>query len=248
MAEKLTLNCDLGEADALHDQSPEHHVMPYIDMANIACGFHAGNRQVMRDTVTLAKAHNVAIGAHPSYPDRENFGRRSMQLGKADICDLVTQQIELLDAICDEAQTKLHHIKPHGALYHDMMQHEQVLQGILEALRHAGYDVPLLMMATADNDHFRKKADSYGIEIWFEAFADRRYTDETRLASRDTPGAVLSDPQLILAQAQALAAGEPIISETGKALAMDAQTLCVHGDNKHAVAVVKAIRQAFGGR
>lgn len=244
----MKLNCDLGETDRLTEESAEHQVMAHIDMANIACGFHAGNRQVMRDTVNLAKAHNVAIGAHPSYPDRENFGRRSMQLGKADICDLMTQQIELLDAICDEANTKLHHIKPHGALYHDMMQHEQVLQGILEALRHAGHDVPLLMMATADNDRFRKAADSYGIEVWFEAFADRRYTDDARLASRDAPGAVHADPQLILAQAQALAAGEPIISETGKPLAMDAQTLCVHGDNEHAVAVVKAIRQAFGGR
>lgn len=244
----MLLNCDLGECDRLLHDSVEQRVMPHIQLANIACGFHAGNRQVMRDTVALASQHGVAIGAHPSYPDREQFGRRSMALNKADICDLVLQQIELLDAICDEQGERLHHIKPHGALYNDMMQSQDVLDGILQAVKWHGGGQPLLLMAGTDNSSFQRHADMFGVEVWFEAFADRAYDDHGRLLPRSQAGAVYSDSRQVLQQAAALAAGQPITSCSGRPLQLQAKTLCVHGDNDQAVAVIEALARQLAGQ
>lgn len=241
----MKLNCDLGECDRLVADGVEHQVMPHIDMANIACGFHAGNRQVMRETIRLAIAHNVAVGAHPSYPDRENFGRLSFALSRANICDLVLQQISLMEALCDDAGIAMHHVKPHGALYNDMMQSDDVLFGIFEAIQHLDRPVPLLLMSTPQNAVFLAKAEQAGITLLFEAFADRQYNDQGYLLSRAIDGAVLHEPSAIIQQAKLLAAGQALTTQNGRVLQLDAQTLCVHGDNAESVAVVAAIRAAL---
>jgi UPF0271 protein len=233
----VKLNCDLGEVDKLQADSPEHQLMPHIDMANIACGFHAGNRPVMQDCITLAKKHAVSIGAHPSYPDRENFGRQSMALSKADICDLVFQQLTLIDALCDDQECTLSYIKPHGALYHDALADDDVLFGIFEAVRHFNPELPIVLLATAHKELLRSKADKFGLILWFEAFADRRYNEHGQLESRNIQGAVLTNNADIMAQGETLMQGY-VISSAGTRLNIEADTLCLHGDNPCAIETV----------
>lgn len=241
----MKLNCDLGETDRLTDDAVEHLVMPHIDMANIACGFHAGNSQVAKQTIELAKKHKVAIGAHPSYPDRENFGRLSMQLSKADICDLVYQQIRLIDALSDDLAHPMSYIKPHGALYNDMMVSDEVLHGVFEATRALDSKMPLMVMSTLNNQAITDKAHTFGITLIFEAFADRRYDNHGRLASRHLDGAVINSQHDITHQAKALAEGNDILSINQKPLRITAESLCVHGDNPESIAAIATIKSAL---
>jgi UPF0271 protein len=242
--QNLSLNCDLGETMHINDQSIEHIVMPFIDMANIACGFHAGNTEVMKSCILLALEHGVKVGAHPSYPDRENFGRVSMALKGADIADLRYQQLRTIDAIADECGTTIDYVKPHGALYHDMMHSDGVFQGVLQAVKLLDPEMPLMIMASPHNDKYRKSAQRLGVHLIFEAFADRRYTDQGVLQSRDIDGAVYQDQQQILQQALILASGF-VISESGKKLPLAASSLCVHGDNQAACAMIQRIKSAL---
>lgn len=241
----IKLNCDLGEVDKLSPQGPEHTVMPYIDMANIACGFHAGNRETMKATIQLAKQHQVLIGAHPSYPDLENFGRLSMALSQADVCDLFFQQTSLMEALCAAQEVPLSYIKPHGALYHDLLFQQQVRDGVFQAVADLDTKVPVLVLAHVNQAAVAASAKQYGITLWYEAFADRRYHQDASLQSRSVEGAVIKDAQQIIEQARAIAAGAPITTVEGHALTLQAHSLCVHGDNPEAVATVKALKEAL---
>ncbi len=241
----LLLNCDLGETDRITEQSIEHKIMPYIDMANIACGFHAGNAQVMKACIELALEHGVKIGAHPSYPDRENFGRVSMALNTADIADLMYQQLRTIDAVADDCGTALDYVKPHGALYNDMMVSDAVFQGVLQAVKLLNPDLPVMVMATPQNHLFAARAESMGVQLIFEAFADRRYTDQGLLESRLNDGAVYSSEVDILTQVNSIVASQTVITATGRELVIKANTLCVHGDNEYSVALVEKIRSSI---
>lgn len=241
----LKLNCDLGETDRVVPDGPEHQAMPYIDMANIACGFHAGNRQTMIDTLALAKQHGVMVGAHPSYPDREHFGRRSMALNQADVCDAVFQQLDTLDALADMQGCELAYVKPHGALYHDLLHDEATRHGVFQAVAAVNHKLPVLLLANVNHSAALESANKFGITLWFEAFADRRYHRNGELQQREAKGAVLSKAEDIVAQATAIAAGQPITTVEGEQLVVHADSLCVHGDNPCAVATLKAIRAAL---
>ncbi len=241
----IKLNCDLGEVDKLCLQGPEHTVIPYIDMANIACGFHAGNRETMKATIALAKQHQVLIGAHPSYPDRENFGRLSMALSQADICDLVFQQVSLMEALCEEQQVPLSYIKPHGALYHDLLFQPQVRNGIFQAVADLSRKVPVLVLAHVNQQEVAASAERYGITLWYEAFADRRYHQDASLQSRTESGSVIESTEQIIMQARAIATGAPITTVEGGTITIHAHSLCVHGDNPAAVATIKALKKAL---
>lgn len=244
-AQKLLLNCDLGETEKLTPDSIEHTVMPIIDMANIACGFHAGNTQVMKACIELALEHDVKIGAHPSYPDRENFGRVSMALNTADIADLMYQQLRTIDAIADDCGTKLDYVKPHGALYNDMMLSDAVLQGVLQAVKLLDPTLPIMVMATPQNDKFAARAQAMGLTLIFEAFADRRYTDKGLLETRQNDGAVFTQENHILEQVSGLASHQTVETNTGQTVNIVASALCVHGDNEQSVSLIKKIKQAL---
>ena len=245
ITQNLSLNCDLGETEKLTLNSIEHKVMPHIDMANIACGFHAGNTQVMKGCIELALAHKVKIGAHPSYPDRENFGRVSMALNTADIADLVYQQLRTIDAIADDCGTTLDYVKPHGALYNDMMLSDAVLQGVLQAVKLLDPNLPVMIMATPQNDKFAARASAMGMTLIFEAFSDRRYTDRGLLESRQNDGAVLTTAEAIISQVESISQQQTVLSSTGGVLNIEASALCVHGDNEQAVALIEKIKQAL---
>ncbi|MDD0972948.1 LamB/YcsF family protein [Pseudomonas sp. TNT2022 ID681] len=235
----------MGESFGSWTMGLDAEVMPFVDCANIACGFHAGDPGIMRHTVALASAHGVTVGAHPAYQDLAGFGRRSMACSNEEIRDLLHYQIGALDGICRTQGTRVAYVKPHGALYNDMMADPQKLRAVLGAVAEYDPQLPLMLMATADDSAAQALGDEFGVTLWFEAFADRAYDGAGRLLSRRLPGAVHHDPAQIVEQALRLARGEALIASDGSALRLKAHTLCVHGDNASSVAAVRQIRQAL---
>ena len=241
----MLLNCDLGESYGYWQISADPLVMPHIDMANIACGYHAGDPQVMQQTIALAKQYQVKIGAHPSYPDRQGFGRRSMHLAHDEIESLIIYQLGALAGMCKSQSCQVSYLKPHGALYNDMMKNDDVLHAIFSAMQKYDPAMPLLMMATSQNSRFKQTAKNYGIKVMFEAFADRAYDDEGFLVARNIEGSVLQKPDDILNRALQLKTQGTIQSLNGKTIRMEAETLCVHGDNEQSVNMIQALKQCL---
>ncbi|WP_223522411.1 5-oxoprolinase subunit PxpA [Pseudomonas sp. A-B-26] len=242
---RLLLNCDIGESFGNWTMGLDAEVMPFIDCANIACGFHAGDPSIMRKTVSLALGNGVQIGAHPAYQDLVGFGRRSMAYPPQELQDILHYQIGALDGICRAQGARVSYVKPHGAMYNDMMANPAQLRAVLQAV--ASYDrtLPLMLMATRDNSAAQQLGDEYGVTLWFEAFADRAYDSAGMLVSRQLPGAVHHDPEKIIEQALTIARGDHLVASDGSALHLQANTLCVHGDNASSVAAVRRIRQAL---
>jgi len=243
---RLLLNCDIGESYGAWTMGLDAQVMPFIDCANIACGFHAGDPSVMRKTVALALSHDVTIGAHPAYPDLVGFGRRSMACSAQEIQDLLHYQIGALDGVCRGQGGRVKYVKPHGAMYNDMMANPAQLRAVIEGIARYDAELPLMVLAMRDNTAAQAIADEYGVTLWFEAFADRAYDSVGRLVSRNLPGAVHHDPERIIEQALTLSRGEALTASDGSELLLAANTLCVHGDNASSIAAVQRIRQALG--
>ena len=210
---RLLLNCDIGESFGSWTMGLDAEVMPFIDCANVACGFHAGDPSIMRKTVALALEHGVQIGA--------------------------------LDGICRAQGARVSYVKPHGAMYNDMMANPAQLRAVVQAVAAYDRNLPLMLMATRDNAAGQQIGDEYGVTLWFEAFADRAYDSAGRLVSRQLPGAVHHDPEKIVEQALTIANGGALTASDGSALNLRANTLCVHGDNASSVAAVQRIRQAL---
>ena len=242
---RLLLNCDIGESFGNWTLGLDAEVMPFIDCANIACGFHAGDPGIMRKTVGLALANNVLIGAHPAYQDLAGFGRRSMAYSAQELQDLLHYQIGALDGICRAQGARVSYVKPHGAMYNDMMANPAQLRAVVQAV--AAYDasLPLMLMATRDNSAAQAIGDEFGLTLWFEAFADRAYDPQGHLVSRQLPGAVHHDSEIIVQQALTISRGQALTASDGSALVLQANTLCVHGDNASSIAAVQRIREAL---
>ncbi|THG86120.1 LamB/YcsF family protein [Pseudomonas sp. A-1] len=244
---RLLLNCDIGESFGAWTMGLDAEVMPHIDCANIACGFHAADPSIMRRTVALAVRHEVRIGAHPAYPDLVGFGRRSLACSAQEVEDMLLYQIGALDGICRAEGSRVSYVKPHGALYNDMMRKPELLRAVLRAVRLYDPALPLMLMSVRDNSAAEALAAEEGISLWFETFADRAYDGEGFLVARSLPGAVHHDSEQVIAQALALASGKPLTASDGSALVLRADSLCVHGDNASSVAAVRRIREALDG-
>lgn len=238
----LLLNCDLGESFGAWKMGLDDQVMPFIDQANIACGFHAGDPIVMKKTLLSAKGHNVVVGAHPSYPDLAGFGRRSMSLPAVEIIAIVQYQIAALAGMAENIDMPITYVKPHGALYNDMMANGHIRSAVMEAI--AGSHLPLAFMlqATPDAETHRQEAEMFGLELMFEAFADRCYDDNGALLSRAKEGAVHSREKM-LAQVSQLKNDGSVTTNSGHRLELQADSLCVHGDNIDGVNAIEEIRQ-----
>ena len=237
----MRLNCDLGEQEKLVPSSPEKSVMPYIDQANICCGAHAGNKDVMRETVILAIANKVEIGAHPSYPDRKNFGRLSLKIPQHELKEVIIQQIMALQKICEDLNTTITYVKPHGALYNDMMRDVEIRNTIMSVISSIKIPLKLMVMANNQQEMLKKEASAFNIDLLFEAFADRCYTDEGLLVSRDKSHAV-HDRQKILEQVVQITTDKFVKTENGCDLLLNIDTICVHGDNLSGIAIIKDIQ------
>lgn len=242
----LLLNADVGESFGAWTMGQDEEVMPYIDLANVACGFHASDPDTLRRTVRLAVTNNVAVGAHPAYPDLVGFGRRSMACSAEEIENMVLYQMGALSAMCQAEGNRLRYVKPHGALYNDMMRDGVKLAAVMRAVAAFDAALPLMVMATRDPTPAQELANEHHITLWFEAFADRAYDGEGRLVSRREADAVHHDSDTIVDQALRIAKGQPLTARDGSELILEAQTLCVHGDNPESIAAVKAIREALG--
>ena len=214
----MTLNCDLGEGIG-NDAA----LMPFIDEANIACGFHSGDAFTMRETVALCIRHGVKIGAHPSYLDRENFGRKEIELSPEEIYLLVKKQIETLNQIVKTAGGKLNHVKPHGALYNTSAKNEVVAKAIAKAVKDVNGDLILFGLKGSLSIEV---AQAIGLNTAEEAFADRRYESDGSLTPRSQPGACFTSVKEVIDQVKKI----------------KADTWCIHGDGPHALEFAKALK------
>ncbi len=237
----MKLNADLGESYGNWQFDADVDIMPLIDMANIACGGHAGDPSTMHKTIHMAAQHNVAIGAHPSYPDLQGFGRRSMRITPQELKLIIQAQIATLDGLAKCQGQQLSYVKPHGALYNDMMSDEEVWFAVIEAMAEFYVNLPLVVQASEQNYTRRMEARKHGVELLFEAFADRLYLDSGLLSPRSHPGAVLTFNESF-EQAKSLIKKNEVISISGTVLSCEADTICVHGDTLNALKTVERIR------
>ncbi len=227
----LDLNCDLGEGGS-HDAA----LMPLITSANIACGAYAGDAATMRVTVALAQQHDVAVGAHPGFADREHFGRRELHLLPAEITLLVREQIEGLRAI-----SPLHHVKPHGALYNLAARDVATARAIAAAVCEVDTSLTLVGLAGSELLDAGRAA---GLRVAGEAFADRAYAPDGTLVQRGTPGALL-DVAAAVAQVRQLLETATVCTIDGTVRTVQAETICLHGDSPHALELAQALRKLF---
>lgn len=241
----MKLNCDLGESFGQYSLGCDEQAMAVIDMANIACGFHASDPNVMAQTLSLTKLHNVEIGAHPSYPDRQGFGRRSMQLSNTELTNLLHYQIATLEGMAKVQGLSLSYVKPHGALYNDMMANSELLNTIAQAIASYPSELKLMVLSKIDNSQAIKIAHKAGIELLFEVFADRQYTPDGSLVSRNLEGSAHNETKL-LEQVSELKQFGTITTRDGSKLTLQCDSLCVHGDNPSAVAQIAKIKQIIG--
>ncbi len=245
MNTRILLNCDMGESFGAWEMGNDALAMPLIDQANLACGFHAGDPLTLQRSVELAVRHGVTIGAHPAYPDLMGFGRRHLACSPPEVRALVLYQIGALDAFCRAAGTEVAYVKPHGALYNDLVGDDALLEAVLSACADYRPGLALMVLARADNTRERRLAAAAGVPLLFEAFADRAYQADGQLVARRQSGAVHHDPERILQQAVAIARGEAFPDSQGQPLRLAADSLCVHGDNPESLVVLRRLRAAL---
>jgi len=243
MVYQIDINCDMGESFGAYVIGHDEEVIRYVTSANVACGFHGGDPIVMRHTVRLAKRHNVAVGAHPGFPDLMGFGRRNMGLTREEARDYMTYQIGALRAFCNSEKIELQHVKAHGALYNMAVEDPDLAAGIVESVKDFS-PVPIVLVLAKSN--LQKICENAGLRVGREAFADRAYNPEGTLVSRRVPGAVIKDTQQIQERVLHIAKESKVLSLQGKPVDLGrVDSICVHGDNPEAVAIVAAIRSAF---
>lgn len=238
MLTRIDINADLGECDPADDAA----LMPFISSANIACGFHAGSPAQMRTTVALCLAHDVAIGAHPSYWDREHFGRRDLDVPAGDVYALVQYQIGALQAITQAQSGKLAHVKPHGALYNRAAGDAAIADAIAQAI--ADSDPRLVLVGLAGSELIEAGKRS-GLRTAAEGFADRAYTDDGQLVPRTQAGAHISSVDAAVAQVLSMLQRQTVNSVSGNAIALTADTICVHGDGPQALVFARSLHETL---
>lgn len=233
----IDLNCDMAEG-----VGNERELMPFISSANIACGYHAGNEELMKETIDLCLKHGVAVGAHPSFPDRENFGRTNMNLPLHEVSNLITDQLEIIKKIATVRGAILHHVKPHGALY-NMAAKDRALAGcIASAIRN--FDRTLILYGLSQSVMI-SEGEGAQLRTAHEVFADRTYQGDGALTPRTEPNALIADDKIAMAQALRLARERKVKTVSGADINLKADTICLHGDGKHAVEFARSIHSIF---
>ena len=239
---RLLLNCDIGESFGSWTMGLDDEVMPFIDCANVACGFHAGDPAGMLQTLQDAASKGVVVGAHVGYRDLVGFGRRNMDPSSRELVADVIYQIGALQGLCAAAGTRVRYVKPHGALYntiaHDRRQAGDVISALLAV------DKNLILMGLAGSP-ILGWARERGLHVAAEAFADRAYTDDGVLVSRREPGAVLHDPEHVAQRMLQLVRTGEIESINGKTVRLQADSICIHGDSPDAVAMARRVRECL---
>jgi len=235
----ISINCDLGEG---LDIAPQ--IMPLIDAANIACGSHAGNNETIKTCINLAKAHQVLIGLHPGYQDRENFGRKTMKLTTLDLWDSLAAQISNFMRIAQQLDAPVHHIKLHGALYHDVADNESLSRFFISVLKNYSND---WVIFCPPKSVLAETAERSGYPVWKEGFLDRNYGDHGKLLSRIEASALITDPKLAWEHAKYILQTSKVKTVSGLEIPLEIDTLCVHGDNPKAIEILTYLRKQYDG-
>lgn len=237
---RIDLNADVGESYGAFQIGEDKKLFNEITSVNIACGFHAGDFSVMNRTVLEAKKANLAIGAHPGYPDLQGFGRRSLEMEPTEIYEMVIYQIGALKAFCDLHDVRLSHVKPHGALYNNASKNIK----IAEAIAHAVKDiVPQAVLFGLCNSQLIEAGKRVGIKTAREAFADRRYDDDGQLVSRNFTQSIIHGLNNIQNQVGNIVFDQKVQTISGKYISLEADTICFHGDGQNVAGNTKAIRE-----
>lgn len=239
---QVDLNCDLGESFGRYQLGEQEEILKYVTSANIACGFHGGDPSVMRETVKMAIANGVKIGAHPGLPDLNGFGRREMAITPQEGYDMVVYQIGALQGFLMTFNEKMQHVKPHGALYNMAAKDPKLAEAIAQAV----YDVsPSLILFGLSGSELTKAGEKIGLRTAHEVFADRTYQADGSLTSRSQKNAMITDQEQSVAQIVKMVTKGVVVSEQKTEVPLRADTICIHGDGAHALAFAKYINETL---
>ena len=239
---EININCDLGESSKLHSTENDPLLLEIVNSANIACGYHAGDKPTMEQTIKISKKNAVSIGAHPSFNDRENFGRKRINLPSNEITKLIIDQINILFEIADKFRMKVTHVKPHGALNNMACEDYDLAKVISESIIKANKDLIFLVPTGSQMEKAGKKL---GMKIAAEIFADRNYEDNGNLVSRAKDNAMITDPEIAKKHVIKMVENQALDCYSGKQIPCEIDSVCVHGDGKSAVNTAKQIKEGL---
>lgn len=237
----IDLNCDLGEGFGAWKMGDDEAILPYISSANVACGFHAGDPRIMDETVRRAKALGVAVGAHPSFPDRVGFGRRNLSVSPEEAYSDVLYQIGALSAFCRGHGVRLNHVKPHGQLYNLAMVDNTLADAIVRAV----HDFDAALIVVSQPGALARQAEDRGLKVAYEGYADREYTDQGQLVSRSVAGSVITDESRMIDRALKMVKEGYVVTMDGKTIPVAVDTICLHGDTPGATQLAQRLYETF---
>lgn len=237
---KIDLNCDMGESFGAWKMGNDFALMDFVSSVNIACGFHAGDATVIRKTVEKAVEKNLAVGAHPSFPDLQGFGRREMKISASEIFDLVLYQVSAVKGICEAFGAKLRHVKPHGALYNQAAKDEKIAKAIAEAVKMIDKD---LIFYGLSGSFLISEAEKIGLQTASEVFADRTYQRDGSLTPRSLENALIENAETSLNQVLQMINSQTVTATNGEIVPIKTETICIHGDGKNALEFAEIINR-----
>jgi UPF0271 protein len=236
----IDLNCDMGESFGAWQMGRDAALMNYVSSINVACGFHAGDASVIRKTIETAIKKSLAIGAHPSFPDLQGFGRRQMSLSAQEVFDIVLYQVSAVKGICEAFGTKLHHVKPHGALYNQAAKDTKLAEAIAEAIKATDEN---LIVYGLSNSFLISEAERINLKTASEVFADRTYQTDGTLTPRSETDALIKDTEQAVLQVLQMVSEQRVTAVTGDKVTIKSETVCIHGDGENALEFASVIHQ-----
>ena len=239
---EININCDLGESSKLHSTENDPILLNIVNSANIACGYHAGDKATMERTIEISKKNKVSVGAHPSFYDKENFGRKRLNLQKSEIVKLIIKQINILSEIADNKEMKVTHVKPNGALNNMACEDYELAKIIAESIIKVNKDLIFLVPTGSQMEKAGKKL---GMKVAAEIFADRNYEDDGNLVSRTKKNAMITDPEIAKKHVIQMVENQALNCYSGKKISCEIDSICVHGDGKNAVNTAKQIKEGL---
>ena len=239
---EININCDLGESSKLHSTENDPLLLKIVNSANIACGYHAGDKPTMEKTIEISKKNNVSIGAHPSFKDPENFGRKRLNLPPSEITKLVINQIKILSDVANKTGMKVTHVKPHGALNNMACENYDLAKVISESIIQVNKELIFLVPTGSQMEKAGKKL---GMKVAVEIFADRNYEDDGNLVSRSKDSALIVDPEIAKKHVIKMVQNQAINCYSGKQVPCEIDAICVHGDGSSAVNTAKQIKEGL---
>lgn len=239
----IDLNCDLGESYGRWSIGKDEEVMEHISSANVACGWHGGDPLVIDKTIQMARKNNVAIGAHPSYPDLMGFGRRSMDCTREEVVNYIIYQLGALSAFCKIHKVSMTHVKPHGAMYMDCVNKDGHANAVAESIARFDNNLIFVVLAGQYGNKVAEVASKYNLKVAKEAFADRAYSPDGNIISSRKPGGIINNIDEISERVLMMAEKGMVKTTDGSYVQLDPDTICVHGDSDYSINIIKVIQR-----